>query len=115
MIDQYQTVINDITTFDGIANHLKTERSIIFAWTDGHSTQYDILMCLKPLQVGYMQRGMKSATDLFVAISSLGMFGFKIDKNWKSPAYIGEKLGIGGHSATTAELAELINGVIDRL
>jgi hypothetical protein len=116
--DEYGTVINHKDTFTFIANMLQAERdfgSVVFAWSDEQSSQYDILMTYKPLQFGHLQRGMNAGTDLFVAISGLGMFGFELNGAWKSAGYVGEKLGLGGSNDTTVALADLINGVCRRL
>lgn len=115
--DEYETVINSQATYDGIVEFLKVEnhRQIIFAWTDQEGTQLDILMSYRPMQFGHLQRGMKSRTDLFVAVSSFGMFGFELNGAWKSPGYVGSKLGLGDENTTTKALAVLINGVCERL
>lgn len=113
--DEYATVINHKDTYEDLARMLQ-DRSVVFAWTDGHGTQLDILMVLHPQQFGYLQRGMKAGTDLFVAVSMHGTFGFEMNGLWKHPRYVGEKLGLGPHlNDMTAELAELINGVIGEL
>lgn len=118
--DAFGMVINHDDTFSHLAKILSTEYEetpVVFAWTDGHHTQLDILMVygFRAVQYGSLQRGMLARTDLFVAISGYGMFGFKLNGNWKSPKYVGEKLNLGGHNETTAELAELINGVCERI
>lgn len=113
--DEYETVINHKDTYENIADFLKAGPPLVFAWTDGHGTQLDILMAYRPLQFGRLQRGMNAATDLFVAVSLHGMFGFELNGTWKAPGYVGEKLGLGGDNDTTAALAELINGVCEEL
>ena len=116
--DKYSTVVNHHDTYKFLADQMKDRHDggpVVFAWTDGHSTQLDILMVYRPMQFGSLQRGMKSETDLFVAVSTFGMFGFEVNENWKAPGYVGEKLNLGGHNSTTAELSELINGVIKEL
>lgn len=115
--DEYDTVINDIETFKGIAELLAAPdpTPVIFAWTDQEGTQLDILMVLQATQFGHLQRGMSSATDLFVAVSSFGMFGFELNGIEKFPGYIGSKLGLDGENATTIKLAELINAVCREL
>lgn len=113
--DEYDTVLNHDETFATLAALLRTDYCVVFAWTDGHGTQLDILMAYTPVQFGHLQRGMNSSTDLFVAVSSFGMFGFELNGLEKFPGYVGEKLGLGGHNETTAELAALINGVCREL
>jgi hypothetical protein len=121
--DEYQTVTNSQGTYKGLDEILSQDRGniqaspVIFAWTDGASTQLDILMVNgnRSIQYGILQRGMKARTDLFVAVSGFGMFGFAINDLVKYPAYVGEKLGISGINETTEKLAELINGVIGEL
>lgn len=105
--DEYDTVLNHKDTFETLAALLRT---------DQQGTQLDILLAYTPFQFGNLQRGMKSATDLFVAVSHFGMFGFEINELEKFPGYVGEKLGLGPDvNPTTAELAALINGVIGEL
>ena len=72
-------------------------------------------MAYKPVQYGNLQRGMNALTDLFVAVSGFGMFGFELNGNVKDAAYVGEKLNLGGRNTTTEKLAELINGVCREL
>lgn len=113
--DEYGTVINTGHTYTGLAKILKTGTPVIMAWTDEEGTQLDILLAIHPAQFGILQRGMKSTTDLFVAVSSFGMFGFEMNNTWKSAGYVGEKLGLGGSNATTIKLADLINDLIEEL
>lgn len=113
--DEFDTVLNHDETYAVLAAVLRTDFCVVFAWTDGHGTQLDILMACNPIQYGHLQRGMRSTTDLFVAVSSFGMFGFEINDLEKHPSYVGEKLNLGGHNDMTAELAALINGVIKEL
>ena len=115
--DEYDTVVNHPDTYLGIASRLEDiyESGVVFAWTDNEGTQLDILMVTNPAQVGHLQRGMRSSTDLFVGISGWGMFGFELNGTWKAPGYVGSKLGLGGENATTVALAELINGVCTEL
>ncbi len=112
--DEYQTVFNSEKTYKGLASHLSNHDPIIFAWTDQEGTQLDILLAYKPLQYGHLQRGMHSMTDLFVAVSHFGMFGFELNGTEKFAGYVGEKLNLGTN-ITTEKLAELINGVCREL
>src|SRR5690348_7889070 len=105
--DEYYTVFNSERTYKGLANNLKLPEPVIFAWTDQEGTQLDILMVTEPSQYGRLQRGMNSNTDLFVAVSSFGMFGFELNGIEKNAGYVGEKLGLGGTNTTTEKLAEL--------
>lgn len=115
--DEYSTVINSDDTYEGLAKLLSDDENgrVILAWTDQEGTQLDILMVRHPDQYGLLQRGMRWNTDLFVAVSSFGMFGFKLNGNEKFPDYVGEKLGLERSSTTTIKLAELINGVCREL
>lgn len=112
--DEYQTVFNSQLTYEGLARVLE-EQSVVFAWTDNQGTQLDILMVYKPDQFGRLQRGMNSNTDLFVAVSHFGMFGFELNGLIKYPSYVGEKLNLGNENSTTVALADLINGVCAEL
>lgn len=113
--DEYGTVMNHQTTYEGLAKILNIAGHVVFAWTDGHSTQEDILISLGPIQFGLLQRGMKNSNSLFVAVSGFGMFGFALNKTEKYPSYVAEKLGMGGVNPTTSELAALINGICTEL
>src|SRR5258708_293910 len=112
--DEYETVLNGENTYKGLAGWLFEYHTAIFAWTDQEGTQLDILMAYNPLQYGHLQRGMSASTDLFVAVSSFGMFGFELNGNEKNAGYVGEKLGLGTN-VTTEKLAELINGICREL
>lgn len=113
--DEYGTVTNSQKTYEGLAKWLFEYHAVVFAWTDQEGTQLDILMTHNPPQLGYLQRGMNTETDLFVAVSHFGMFGFELNGAEKFPSYVGEKLGLGGENTTTVKLAELINGVCREL
>lgn len=113
--DEYSTVFNGEITYNGIATILKATGHIVFAWTDEEGSQLDILLCYGPAQFGYLQRGMNTATDLFVAVSNCGMFGFEFNDTIKDAGYVGSKLGLGGSNATTIKLAELMNNVMELL
>lgn len=115
-LDEYDTVLNHNDTFETLAAILRTDNSVVFAWTDEQGTQLDILMVIKPIQFGHLQGGMSTNTDLFVGVSRFGMFGFELNGLEKYPTYVGEKLGLGKETnPTTAELAALINGVCREL
>jgi hypothetical protein len=113
--DEYLTVFNSENTYKCLVDRLKYSYPIIFAWTDQEGTQLDILLVYKPRQYGNLQRGMHAATDLFVAVTGFGMFGFELNGIEKAPSYVGDKLGLGGTNTTTEKLAELINGVCREL
>lgn len=108
--DEYGTVFNSEKTYRGLAERLWEYHSVVFAWTDQEGTQLDILMAHNPPQFGKLQRGMSALTDLFVAVSHFGMFGFELNGIEKDAGYVGEKLNLG-MNVTTEKLAELINGV----
>lgn len=109
--DEYGCVVNSQDTYEALSTWVKIHGYVIFAWTDQDGTQLDILMAYRPLQYGKLQRGMDTLTDLFVAVSDFGMFGFELNEKEKSPRYIGEKLNLGEDNITTQELAKLINGI----
>lgn len=113
--DEYGTVINGEQTYDGLTGILIAHHPAIIAWTDEAGTQLDILLAYSPAQYGSLQRGMSSDTDLFVAVSNCGMFGFELNGSEKFPGYVGEKLHLGGENDSTVKLAELINAVCRRL
>ncbi len=112
--DEYGMVLNSRKTYEGLANRLWEFHSVVFAWTDQEGTQLDILMAHNPPQFGSLQRGMRALTDLFVAVSHFGMFGFELNGSEKFAGYVGEKLNLGTN-VTTEKLAELINGVCREL
>jgi hypothetical protein len=113
--DEYGTVLNSKKTYESLVHNLKHEAPVVFAWTDQEGTQLDILMAYRVMQYGHLQRGMSANTDLFVAVSHFGMFGFELNGTEKFPSYVGEKLNLGGINTTTEKLAELINGVCREL
>lgn len=114
--DEYGEVINSRKTYLGIGQALKTGHSVIIGWTDQEGTHLDLLFCIYPLQAGPLQGGMKAATDLYVGAARHGMFGFELNGSWKSPGYVGSKLGLGDNEDdTTKALSELINGVCKEL
>lgn len=113
--DEYETVINSEKAYKSLTNILRSRGSIVFAWTDQEGTQLDILMAYNIVQYGRLQRGMSTRTDLFVAVSDFGMFGFELNGMEKFPSYIGEKLNLGDINTTTEKLAELINGICKEL
>lgn len=118
--DKYNTVTNGFNTYKVIADTISgaAARPVMIAWTDGAGTQLDILFVYGKSchQAGYLQRGMRASTDLFVAVSGHGFIGFELNGAWKSPGYVGEKLGLGSNSdSTTIALADLINGICDSL
>ena len=105
--DEYDVLVNAKVTYQGLAELLNEKMSIVFPWTDGEGTQYDILLS-RPVSLGKLSRGLKG-TDLFVTIMSLGAFGFELHKNPIYPGYYSEKLNVG--MGTSEQLAKLINGV----
>lgn len=99
--DEYSTVLNSEKTYQGLAKWLFEYHAVVFAWTDQEGTQLDILLAHNPPQLGRLQRGMNAFTDLFVAVSSFGMFGFELNGIQKDAGYVGEKLNLGGTNTTT--------------
>jgi hypothetical protein len=113
--DEYGEVFNSERTFTGLARLLEKHISVVIGWTDQEGSHLDILFVVAPVQAGGLQRGMSAQTDLFVAVSHFGMFGFEIKEDGELFAgYVGEKLRLGDN-ITTQKLAELIDGVRKRL
>lgn len=111
--DEYGEVINGENTYREIVKSLRLGRSIIIGWTDENGTHLDILFSHNVAKAGGLQRGLRQ-TDIFVGISSWGMFGFQANGSWKAPRYVSEKLGTGGcGDELNRKLSELINGVCD--
>lgn len=118
ILDQFGCVLNGDATYKELSRLLSHSEvnSVVFAWTDQAGTQLDILLAYQPVQYGLLQRGMRAETDLFVAVSSFGMFGFELNGQWKAPGYVGDKLNLGGtENDTNIALAELVNGVCKEL
>jgi hypothetical protein len=114
--DDFGEIENGEKTYDSIIKGLSRGTSVIIGWTDAAGTHLDILFTISPIQAGSLQRGMSSATDLFVAVSGFGFFGFDIKSSERYPSYVGEKLGLGTISnPTTEKLAELINAICRKL
>lgn len=110
---EYGEIINSEKTYEDIADILKTHGSVLIGWTDELYTHYDILFLYKAQFYGTNIQGGIKSNDLFVTIMRKGAFGFKIDSK-KSSGYIAEKLNLSDNE-TAEKLAELINGVIERL
>lgn len=114
-LDDYGEVVNGSNTYGVIASQLLDGLSVVIGWTDSDFTHLDLLFTLRPQQHGALQRGMRGDTDLFVSVSHFGMFGFKVNsENRLYPGYVSEKLGVGGE-VTTEKLAELIEGIRERV
>lgn len=112
--DDWREVTNSHETFDEIARVLKTGQPVVLGWTDGAGTHLDVLFTWNARQYGSLQGGLSAGTDLFVSIMRIGAFGFAVPMDAAShPGYIGEKLCLRG--STAEALAELINGVRERL
>jgi len=86
--------------------------SLVFPWTDGLGTQYDILVSLPVTEKGLL-RGM-NYSDLFIGIIGIGLWGFDIEGE-KHSIYIAEKLNITIQSPTTLELTTLISLLLNEL
>jgi hypothetical protein len=114
--DSYGTVLNTPKTYDAIAADLQKHGSVIIGWTEGAMTHLDILFTVAPIQVGSLQRGMSTHTDLFVSVSHFGMHGFEINDDDLHPGYVNEKINLGGgDNVTSVAFTELINQVKKRL
>ena len=113
-VDEWGTVFNCPENFNAIAQTI-IDYPVFIAWTDGNSTQYDILFTMvnRFNIIGPVQRGLWDA-ELFVSIMGKGAFGFDMSSRGKHPSYIAEKLHLD-NSSTTEKVAELINGVIEYL
>jgi len=113
VVDSYGIVINHPETYRNIASKIAEGGSILIAWTDEDSTQFDILFsCLDvPYKlIGQVQGGVRW-NDLFVSIMRMGSFGFEIKEDIDTGSgYYEEKLG-SAMGSTAKKLAELINGV----
>jgi|SRR6266496_3444993 len=107
--DEYGTIENGEQTYLAIAKEIQSYPMVI-AWTDNEGSQLDVLLVLRPRQVGFLQGGVRGSTDLFVSIMRLGAFGFDTGITDTHPSYIGEKLRLGDN-VTTDKLTELINGI----
>jgi len=111
--DEYKTIINDQENYKDIAKQLvEGEGAVLFAWTDGQGTQFDILLAICPDVIFendiLIQGGVKSS-DLFVSVMRIGSFGFNLDTE-SHPNYYAEKLGIGT-GETANKFAEFINSI----
>lgn len=111
--DEYGEIINGENTYKEIARVLNVVGTCLIGWTDEIYTHYDILFLHKTQFYGTNIQGGIKSNDLFITIMRKGAFGFKIDSK-KSSGYIAEKLNLSDDE-TAEKLAELINGVIERL
>ncbi len=107
--DEYGEVYNSANTYARLAVMLASENTCVIGWTDRRGSHYDILLSRQPQQVGPLQGGQRGGTDLFVAISRCGCFGFDLVTEESHPNYVAEKLGLGS-GVTSEALAELSNG-----
>lgn len=115
-LDDDNVVINGEGTYQEVAGTLWWDKSAIFPWTDGEGTQLDVLMAFGPQQHGELQGGMHAGTDVFVAIGRVGMFGFSVTDETRTPDYVAEKLNLHDFSpAAQKGMTRLINGVIKGL
>lgn len=112
MKDEYGIFITSEETAQYIIKTIVDCGSLVFPWTDGLGTQYDILVSLPVTEKG-LQQGMHDA-DLFVGIIGIGLFGFDTEGN-KYATYIASKLGISQYSPTTIELTKLISLLLNEL
>lgn len=110
---EYGEITNSQETYEDIADILKEHNSVLIGWTDEIYTHYDILFLYKTQFYGTNIQGGIKSNDLFITIMRKGAFGFKIDSK-KPSGYIAEKLNLSDDE-TAEKLAELINGVIERL
>lgn len=109
--DEWGEVINSEQTYDSLAKVLKKDGAVVFGWTDGDVTHFDVVLTLNPKQFGSLQGGQRGSTDLFVGVRGFGCFGFDRyapDTHWH---YIEQKLGGRFGHVTGLAFAELINGV----
>lgn len=114
--DRWSEVVNGPNTYARIAEQLRQRACAIIGWTDGAATHHDVLFTLSPTSHGEIHFGLRSAQCLFVSVVHVGCFGFDLfSQTPHSPAYIEEKLGMGHENATTAALAELIDGVLEQV
>ena len=114
-MDKYNEIINGEETYNDIALALKSDTSIIIGWTDEDSMHYAILFScnVKKIEKNLLQHGIRT-NYLFVSIMGIGAFAFRQDVTNHGAGYVSEKLNVHGNN-TTEKLAELINGVIEKL
>lgn len=117
--DEYNEIINGEDTYRTLAFDLQEFGRSMIGWTDEAGKHFDILFTYKvPFSGGHVQHGLRPKDDLFVSVMRIGSCGFdtrnsSIDRF--HPAYIGEKLNLGGANTTTEKLSELINNVVEKL
>lgn len=117
--DEYGEVINGKETYEDIASNIGDREPLLFGWTDGQGTHFDILIVYRAYceNSASLQGGIRPS-DLFVSIMRVGAFGFEVNDLVKHPGYIAEKLGVRldwGLGTTAKALADLITGVIAEL
>jgi len=106
MKNEYGIFITSEETAKYVIDTIVSTGSIIFPWTDGLGTQYDVLVSL-PVTERFLQQGINDA-DLFIGIVGIGLFGFDT-MGEKHSSYIAEKLNLPSQSPTTIELTKLIS------
>jgi hypothetical protein len=113
-LDEYGEVCNADNTYKYLANALKHSGKIIFGWTDGIGSHFDILLTLNALYYIKNRCTLQDEimpNDLFISIIRGGAFGFDLENDDKSKDYYAEKLHLSG-GPTTDKMADLFNGVI---
>lgn len=109
--DDWREVMNSDQTYEEVARILRSGTPVVLGWTDGGGTHLDVLFAWRARQYGSLRGGLRAGTDLFVSVMRIGAFGFEAPGNGPSHVnYISSKLG-----STTDALADLINGVRQRL
>jgi hypothetical protein len=113
--DKVGDVYNSERNYVALADILENNGSVVIGWTDQDGSHLDILFCVSPIQVGDLQGGMSTFSDLFVAVAFNGMFGFTIQDNYLASDYVAKKLNLGPPNSTSEKLAVLIGEVRKRL
>lgn len=114
--DEYNEVTLSEETCIAIADRLNEGKAVMIGWTDEESSHFDILFTFTADKYGPVQGGISPYSDLFVSIMRKGAFAFAVGKESdSSPAYYAEKLFFNEAGSTVQKLAQLINGVRQKL
>lgn len=114
-VDNTNLVVNAEETYHFLGSLILQFGSCLISWTDGDSTQFDILFTMPMTgDGGRLLQGGIHPGYLYVSIMRLGAFAFEWrDRHESSRSYYAEKLlnDPDDQSVTSEKLAELLNGV----
>jgi hypothetical protein len=110
ILEDGECVINDPQNYETLARILRDEHAVLFAWSDRHDTQLDLILNYAPTAFGRTIEGFDESPHLLVSVVSFGAYGFPLDGRRHDPRVVGAELETGINPATE-QLTDLINGI----